>query len=118
MDGFTWEGANNAWNDLGSYFDLGTPGGLATVVSQPAVGLCPNGRIRSCSPHRRRSRASRPNLEFASAAKGRRCDLSPEKPSESGDCARGNSKLFVACGGLPGLFPGQAAPVRLEDSDG
>ena|ERR1700674_3001312 len=70
LDGFTYEGANNAWNDLGCYFDLGTLRSFAAVVSQSRVGLCPDGGGGFGPPHRCHSRASRTYLDFAPVSSG------------------------------------------------
>ena len=73
MDGFTWEGVNNAWNYLGRLFDLGSRGCVAAVVSQPAVGLCPDWRRKSRSPRRCHSHSCRPYLDFAPVVQSRCC---------------------------------------------
>ena len=100
MNGFTWEGANNAWNYLGGLFDLGTLGSLAAVVSQPRLGLCPDGGVRSGTPHRCHSRASRAYLDFSPV--GSEPLLRPLDGEDPlvGVVARGNSKASVACRGL------------------
>ena len=70
LDGFTWEGANNAWNYLDRLFDLGAFGGFAALVTQPRVGLCPDGRRRFRARRRYHSRAHWAYLNFAPVGSG------------------------------------------------
>ena|ERR1700682_6452638 len=64
LNEFTGKGESNAWNYLSHLFDLGSSGCYAALVSQPRLGLCPDGGHRSCSPHRYSACATRPNLGF------------------------------------------------------
>ena len=85
LDGFTYEGANNAWNDLGGYFDLGTLRSVAAMVSQPRVGLCPDGGVGSGAPHRCHFSASRTYLDFARWFRAIVASSRRRSPVSSGD---------------------------------
>src|SRR5271166_1823140 len=64
---FTEEGASHAWNRTDRHLDFGVVRGPAEVVTQPRLGLCPDGRRRSYSSRGCCSNAYRPSVDLSLA---------------------------------------------------